>query len=639
MANTRELLSKGYVEDELYPGVWWSPLELGGQKFPRPTWMRERDACLGLHGINKREDYQGQAFHFRKFCDCFFSDPNGLFHMEWNPYLVEVTDTLFESSFITLCGAKNSSKSFGLAGIGTGYYLLNPSATKVLVTSTTMETAQSKIWGDISYAWDQVRRTFEKWGLPAPGRKMGEPIIRYEMDGIISRKQGIELIPTQASSEKQSVEKVQGYKQENMLFLGDEWDTLPQGLVNTVSDNLSGNPNSKCIAAFNPTGRFTSGGRIARPKEGWDTITVETKRWEGEYGPVIHFDATKSPNIVGPLKRDGSYWKGLMTPEKLVLEEAKYGSNKTAGFWTFVRGWFPPTGELESIYSDAECTQYLADHTVKVWLDRPATVAGCDPSFTHGGDHAMLVIGRVGIAAINREARKTFERIETINLDQHITDKSVAKDEQVVRLIGKILKEKNIPVENLGVDVTGAPSFGSLLNREIGVGWIPVNSSSSPTEMPISKSDSRKCCDVFDSLMSELWYVGKPLIREGQIKGLDADTIEEMCKRTYKGKGERGDKVVVEQKKLMKKRTGSSPDRSDALFISLHVARKRFGLSSGEKVKTKTIQSQPESLRDKLGINWGEKRKQPLMEESAIEPKGGGSWGYNFEGGSDSHFG
>lgn len=577
------------VQDDTYQGVDWEPLNAGGGVLiPMPVWMQHKYACLRDERVATLPDYRGQAYHFRKFCDTFFSDPSGLFHMEWNPNAIKITDEFFSENFVSVMGARNSTKSFTLACIGAGMFLLNPKNTKVLVTSTTMDSARGKIWGDISYAWDQIEAVLKKWGIPSPGRKMSSPIIRYEVNGIVSFKAGVELIPTQNSSEQQSVDKVQGYKNDTVIFLGDEWDTLPQGLVNTVNDNLSGNPNSRCIAAFNPTGRFTSGGRLAKPKAGWDSINEDSERWEGEYGPVLRFDATKSPNIVGPFKPDGKYWNGLMTPEKLALEEIKYGSNKTAGWFTMIRGWFPATGELECIYSETELVvEYLADHKVNSWLDTPVKIMGLDPAFAHDGDHPILTLSQVGKAKINGNDLKVYEKLKSINLDLEITDKVKDKSEQVVALTKKHMEEEGVTTSNLGVDVTGAPSFGSLLNAAIGVGWLPIHSSSTPTKMPIAKSDMRHCDEVFENLMSELWGVGKALVRSGQIKGLDATTIEDMIARTQKGKGQKGDRTVVESKKVMKKRTKKSPDYADSNFICVHVARVKHGLSSAEKSKSK----------------------------------------------------
>lgn len=585
----KDLIKRGYEEDVTYPGKMWGPFMVGNRAFPRPEWMRQKDSFHGYHGIGERADYRGKAYHLMRFGDCFFSDPLGAFHMEWNPNAVKIVDEFFKNRFLAVMGAKSSSKSFTLSGLGCLIFLLDPLNTKVLVTSTTVDTAKGKIWGDIGLAWTQVERVFRAWSVilgvnfPAPGKLISSPpSIRCEIGDISSMKMGLELVPTQAGGgEKQSVEKVQGYKQQNVVFLGDEWDTLPQGLSNTVKDNLSGNPNSRCIAAFNPTGRSTSGGRISKPKAGWDSITIDDEEWETEFGKCIRFDATKSPNLLPGATK---IWKGLMTHEKMDEEISRHGSQESAGWYTFIRAWFPPMGELDCIYSEAEVFQYLGDHKVSSWLDQPKKIAGLDPSFTHGGDSAILVIAQVGTADINGIHKRVYEKLKTINLDHFITDKTVAKDEQVVSLVKRFIEEEGVEVGNLGVDITGAPSFGSLLSRQIGTGWLGVHSSNKPTELVISKSDTRKCRDVFDSLMSELWYVGRPLLREGQIRGLDSQTIEEMSARTYKAKGSTG-KVEVEEKRKMKSRTGHSPDRSDATFISLHVARVRHSLSSTEKAK------------------------------------------------------
>ena len=84
-------------------------------------------------------------------------------------------------------------------------------------------------------------------------------------------------------------------------------------------------------------------------------------------------------------------------------------------------------------------------------------------------------------------------------------------------------------------------------------------------------------------MMSEIWFVGKELIRSGQIRNLDPDTVQEMTSRTYE---EKNGKVQVEPKVKMKLRTKKSPDRSDALFCCIHLARLRFGLASTERAAT-----------------------------------------------------
>lgn len=574
-------------------GLEWAPIKVGDQYVPCPEWMMHRDMVMGRHNCEVLPDFKGKAFHFMRFCDTFFSDPKGLFYMQWNPNAVRIIEAFFKHKMVSVMGCASSGKSRSLACIAVGMFLIDPINTKVLVTSTTVQTAKGKIWGDISFAWDQVCQVYANWGFDPPGQKMtGDPIIRYEavVNGltVTNHKAGIELVPTQQSSEKQSMTKVQGYKNMNVIFLGDEWDTLGHGLLNTVKGNLKSNSNSRCVAAFNPTGRTTPGGKISKPIGGWEVITIDDDEWLTEVGGIcLRFDARKSPNVIAGRE----VWLGLPTIATIADYKTSMGEDSLE-WWSQVCAWFAPTGETQSIYSQAEVMiQYHADHAVNTWLEDPIWIAGLDPGYVHGGDHSYLVIGRVGRASINGRSMIVCERMHTINLDKEITDLKSDKPEEVVRLTKKYLHQYSIDVKNLAVDISGAAGFASLLSRDIGSGFIAATFNGKPTAMPISKSDKRKACDVYEDLVSELWYGGKPLIREGQLRGIDPDTVDEMCERSFSGGI--GVKIRVEPKKIMKKRLHRSPDRSDAYFLMVFVAKMRHGLSSVELAANHKARSEP----------------------------------------------
>ena len=129
--------------------------------------------------------------------------------------------------------------------------------------------------------------------------------------------------------------------------------------------------------------------------------------------------------------------------------------------------------------------------------------------------------------------------------------------------------------------------------------------------------------------MSEMWHVVKVLVRCEQIKGLDDDTMEEMCSRNYKsGNGKEGVKTEVAPKETMKKKIGHSPDRSDGMVLSVHAARLRCGLSSTEKGAPKP--KDPALQRGIFHEVYGDfatpkKRKAfPWDDEPALA---GGGWG------------
>ncbi len=600
-----EAIANGYTYLAEYPGLaipittseliqWTALLDMAGKKragrfHPPMEWMVHA-SLIRTNGAAIDEGYLGNGHHFRRMCDFFFNVPGSIFEVEWNPNTVRIIDEFFANQFLVLMGCGNSSKSFSMAIIGSGMFMVNPRYTKVLVTCTTVQAGEGKIWGDLSLAWNQIESVFAAWGLKIPGKLMtAPPMVRYqhpEYDPVkgwrysfTSHKAGLELISTLQSSEKQTVANVQGYKNDMVIFLGDEWDTFSRGLVETVTGNLRGNNKSRCIASFNPSGRFTAGGEIATPEGGWDSVTPDDHEWDGKHGKVLRFDAEKSPNVLEGYKR----WKGLPTMEYVEEQKENYGED-SIGWWMYVKAWFPPTGEAKFIYSETELImQYHADHKVTTWLHTPTRIGGADPSFVFGGDAAVMAVLNIGPAQVNGATQIVCELEKVIDLEKFLNIRGISKDEQVVTLIKRFMGEYGIEVKNMAIDVTGATSFGTLVNQQIGPGWMPVISGSKPTDRPVSKADTRKGIDVFDNLLSEMWISPKALVRGGQIKGLDADTIKEMCSRCYLERNDRG-KTEVESKKLMRKRNKKmSPNRADALFIGIHVARTKHGLVSTEK--------------------------------------------------------
>lgn len=578
----------GLPEKELIP--WTALLDMAGK--PRTGRLHQPvEWMVHAHMVRNNgkgvEGYLGNAHHFRRICDCFFNVEGSMLRVEWNPHTVKIIDEFFANKFLALLGSASSGKSFTMALLGVVMFMINPRFTKVLVTCTTKEAGMGKIWGDINNAWDQLEKVFREWGLPLPGKMMSEPVmVRYQHPEYhpgtgwkitsTSHKSGLQLIATLQSSEKQTVATVQGYKNDTVIFLGDEWDSFSPALADTITGNLSSNKHSHCVASFNISGRSSAGGLISTPKEGWDSVTPEDDEWEGVHGKVLRFDAEKSPNVIAGYEK----WKGLATVEYVEKLRETHGE-ESIKWWMFVKAWPPPTGESRFIYSENELTKiYLADTKVTTWLETPKRIAALDPDFTFGGDGALLMVFNIGDAQIVGVTRKVLEIHRAIEISKYVTPTGGEHSKQVVMLTKRFMEDPTCGFElkNLGIDITGATSFGTLVNELVGTGWIPVDSRSKPTELPVSKADTRKGTDVFESLLSEMWLAPKALIRSGQIKGLDDETRREMCLRCFNAANSRG-REEVESKKIMKKRNKKmSPNRADALFIGIHVARTKHGL-------------------------------------------------------------
>ena len=84
--------------------------------------------------------------------------------------------------------------------------------------------------------------------------------------------------------------------------------------------------------------------------------------------------------------------------------------------------------------------------------------------------------------------------------------------------------------------------------------------------------------ELYTNRVSELWFVGKELMRTRQIYGISSDLAKEMCARNYDMVKTGSLKVKIESKLEFKARFGRSPDLADAAFLALDCARQRLGL-------------------------------------------------------------
>lgn len=490
-----------------------------------------------------------------------------------SPYTERMLKALCEHKFLAIAGHASGSKTYTPSAWGVWNYLCYPNNTKVLFSSTSLKDSRSRIWGDVEEFWSAAS---DFYNGDMPGKLVSSGgTIRSIIEGRATDKAGLTLIAGDQSESEKSIAKVKGFKRARFFFICDEMTDLSENLLISAESNLRSNPFFQMVGIGNPNSYYDPLGKMCEPVDGWSSANETMMEWQGKRAYVIRFDARSSPNVVAKK----NIYKGLLTYETYEEARNKMGENNPQ-FYQMYRGYWCPTGSVESIYTESEIVTYRADQPVgsgwtfaqgfdKVW--------SLDPAFKQGGDDAIFTVGHVGICSDTGYV--TFERKQTIRIDIDVND-PLPKDEQVVMRVKQLLPEHGLEVANGAVDVTGAASFGSLLRREIGEGWMAVEFGGKPSEMPASNTDPRPSHEIYDRMVAELWHVGKELIRNRQIRGLDPDTIKQMVSRTYEV---RNKKIRVQPKDELKKITGTSPDRADSLFLCIHAARKRFKLTSKEQ--------------------------------------------------------
>ena len=202
--------------------------------------------------------------------------------------------------------------------------------------------------------------------------------------------------------------------------------------------------------------------------------------------------------------------------------------------------------------------------------------AGIVPAFTNGGDRTILSIAEVGYA---KNGQYVCQFTDAVHLNDDATNKAVPRTYQIVQQIVEHCKRRMVSPENVAVDATGAGApFCDVLAGEWSPNFMRVTFGGKASDKRVSMNSQLTGEELYTNRVSELWFVGKELMRTKQIFGINSDLAQEMCARNYDMVKSGSLRVKIESKPEFKARFGRSPDLADAAFLALDCARQRLGL-------------------------------------------------------------
>jgi hypothetical protein len=498
----------------------------------------------------------------------------------WHPWAIRMLEVSCKHDYLAIAGSGGFGKSEFFAIWAIVNYLADPEHTIVLATSTTIKASKQRIWGKIVKFW----QICEALGLPG---KLVDSLntIRYvDSKGKASKGDlaGITLIPGEKKKEKDATGKMQGIHQKNVIFVADELSELSEAITEVAFYNLSkGCERFQFIGISNPASYVDAFGKFAKPKDGWDSITVEDDDWLTERGVCIHFDTLKNPNM----ERGKKVYPWMDGPED--LEKVPPSERNTASYWRMYRGFWCPAGVSDQIYSEVEIINSKA-HEKAVWLDNNLQRVGfLDPSFTNGGDRAILYFGTVG-KLTEPYGYKGLQYDEFLKFSEDVTDQSSTRTEQIVRWFRDECVKREVQPRNAGYDKSGA---GGPLGDVISMAWskdvFGLQFGGKASEKPVSAYDQTPAYERYVNSVSEIWYSLKEYMRAGQIRGISNDMMQEMCQRKLDKHGVKdlNLRIKVMPKAEMKMSYGMSPDIADAGMGLLALCRERLGLDSTSVTK------------------------------------------------------
>jgi hypothetical protein len=448
-------------------------------------------------------------------------------------------------------------------------WLCAPKQTMVMVTSTTLKESRRRIWGSIRDYFQAVPRL--------PGKvvdSMGHIRLDDGGTGKYSDKCGVILVPCEKSKEKAAVGKLIGTKNERVILIADELSELVESILEVAlpGGNLTSNEYFQLVGMSNPKSYYDPFGKLATPKNGWESITVEDTEWETLYGKALHFDALKSPNVVSGEVR----YKFLPTQKK--IDEALMDSDaNSARFYRMMRGFWCPEGAEDKVYSESEILKFGAMSRV-TWASEGTRVAALDPAFTNGGDRSVLYFGTYG-QNVDGLPALCLDRAVTLNED--VTNKTEPRSYQIARKFRELCEAEGVAPQNAAFDATGAGiAFGDIVRVVWSDRVLKIFFGGAASTRPTSLGDPTPANERYVNRVSEIWFSGKELIRGRQLGGVTPELVKELCARKYTTRKSGVLRMLVEPKEVMKAHYGMSPDLADAAMMLVDLCKQRFGFGA-----------------------------------------------------------
>lgn len=555
-------------------------MEKYGMSFPEG--VTELDIELWCYAHDSREEGERGRLtrwdHFRNAANLLWNCPGSSYNVIWNAWTERMVRAMIYGKYVGLAGAGNSGKSQAAALFAIVEWLSAPAETMILVCSTTLSGARGRIWKSVSELWGALEARWAGEDVIAPGKMVQSQgrVLGIDVNGKYSESVGIWLIAAGKDDEVAADKKLKGLKAPSggkLRLIADEFSDLGMCVYTAMMGNLSSNRDFKGIGMANPGSKLTPFGKFVTPKAGWNSLSVGMEEWETVFGTCHSFDATCSPRILHPELVDakGEHLYHWMPTQEFIDQSKIAHGEDSLEYWAQIRGMFCPTGMERTVWSELELLGSVSRVEEGEWDHTPTRVqlAALDPAFVTDGDRSPIIWAEAGKVKGKKVMNILGFRIVAEG-EKAEGDVPVAVSKNVIDKFREHALFHGIFPRHCGFDSTGGGVvFGQWLHTEWSQAVIGVNFAAKPKER---RADSQNEEDIYKNRVTQLWVQPKALVRQGQIRGIPMEVIEELCQRKWHKTSHTGSTSCVEPKPEMKKRTGHSPDLADTFCILVEVA-------------------------------------------------------------------
>lgn len=498
--------------------------------------------------------------------------------IKWNKWIDLILQAYLNHSYIAVMGCSASGKTFSSAAIVLADWLCFPNKTTVLCSTTDVRSLDLRIWGNIRQLFISAKKQYN-W-LPGKLNDSKRRIV-YQADDDQDRpeqfKNGIVGVPCKQGDKWVGLGAYVGIHNTRVRVIADEANLMPRAYLDADS-NLSKCQDYKLIALGNPTGIDNAHGILCEPVDGWDSAPDKepvTKTWPTRYGYprgiCVHLPGPDTPNKDTPPGEQPPF-PFLITPAQIENDKRKYHPDDVL-FLAMDLGVMPRGSLGKRIITRDICERGRAfDQPNWVNPDKVIRYAGLDAAYGGVGG-TRCVIARIAIgedsSSQNQSPVVAIEDVQIIPMRPAQT--AGTPEDQIVQWCKQYCTTHGITPDRFFFDA----GMRSTLVAAFARGWSPavqpIDCSGKPSDMPVSASIPIPASEYYSKRITEMWYTVRLLIQSGQLRGLTQEILNEFNAREFKVVA--GNKIELESKEDMIKRTGFSPDLADAVAIAIYGAR------------------------------------------------------------------
>jgi hypothetical protein len=535
----------------------------------------------------------GLYFHYKAAATLIWPD------LVWHSWMELMLKEWLTHRYVGIFGPANSSKSFFSSWVHLLDYYCFPNCTTVIICSTTRESLENRIWGEMKMLHRKAVQAFE-W-IPGNLIEGKQRIVTDErMEAAEGRdfRNGLCAISLKKGNSYQGIDPLVGIKNKRLKMTCDELALCPKAFLDSASNLMKGE-DRKLTGMGNPADTIDALGLLCEPAAslgGWDggiDQTPITKTWETRWpnGICIQLCGLDSPNTKTPPGQPVPF-PFLISPKDME-DDAKVWGIDDWHYSMFNLGRMPRGQGSRRVITRQMCLKFGAKDD-PVWRNSDRTwIAFLDAAYRGvGGDRCVFGFlqfgeelpadaqpdGSVTVSALTSQAppaankRTILALIESMVIPISPDSPDSAEDQIVSFCVGQC-KGRGVPMKNFYYDSGMRTSLVQAFGRLWGTETQSIDCGGRPTDQKVSSAIDVKACDYYDRKISQIWFNVRLIIESGQFRGMTEDVMVEGCAREWKTVG--ANKIAVETKKEMKEKTGRSPDLFDALAIGCFGAIER----------------------------------------------------------------